>query len=487
MTFPGTGTAPTPDVIEHLYPVILCGGSGTRLWPLSRDTYPKQFLSLTSSRSLLQETACRTRKDLGLPPPVVLCGERHRFLISEQLGADEIVPEVILCEPAARNTGPALAVAAMYLRERDPDAILLALPSDHYIGDAAAFRDVVSRAVRPAEQGRLVCFGIRPTRPETGYGYIESGAPLNDSDGVFAIARFIEKPDAATAEKLVADGRHLWNSGMFVLPAAGFLDELGRYDPDTTSACNDAFAGCREEDGCVHLDRAAFESAPSISVDYAVMERTDRAAVVPADIEWNDIGSWRSLRDTGPHDADGNVLQGDVVVDGVRNSLIRSEKRLVAAIGVEDLVIVETDDAVLVGNASRTAEVGALARRLKAEGRIEADAHRRVFRPWGYYESLDMGGRFQVKHICVKPGGQLSLQMHHHRAEHWIVVDGTARIVRDDETRLLRENEWVFIPLGTTHRLENPGKLDVHLIEVQVGGYLGEDDIVRFEDRYGRS
>lgn len=479
-----------PDIIDstgHLYPVILCGGSGTRLWPLSRRAYPKQFLALTSDRSLLQETADRAGNILSLPPPLVLCGEDQRFQVAEQLGQAGIIPEAILCEPTPRNTAPALTVAAMYLRERDPDAIMLVLPSDHHIGDAEAFRDAVGRAVASARNGRLVCFGIRPTRAETGYGYIELGGPLGEDDGVFSIARFIEKPDAATAERLVADPKYLWNSGMFVLPAGDFLDELDLYDRDIASACAIALARHKQENGCIHLDATAFESAPAISVDYAVMERTTRAAVVPADIDWNDIGSWRSLRDAGPSDDDGNVIRGDVMTEGVRNSIIRADRRLVAAIGVENMVIVETDDAVLVGDIARAPEVGELARRLKACGRPEADTHNRVYRPWGYYEQIGVGDRFQVKHICVRPGHKLSLQMHHHRAEHWVVVGGTGRITCNGETRLLGENDATFIPLGATHRLENPGKLALHLIEVQVGNYLGEDDIVRFEDTYGRT
>ncbi len=475
------------DAAGHVYPVLLGGGMGTRLWPLSREASPKQLLALTSSRTLLQETARRARDALGLERPIVLCGADQRHQITEQLDEVGITPGAILCEPVGRSTAPALAAAALYLKAHDPQAVMLALPADHHIGDTAAFGEAARRAVRPATHGRLVCFGIRPTRAETGYGYIQRGAPLNDSDGAFAIARFIEKPDAATAARLAADDAYLWNSGMFVLPAAVFLEELGRYEPAALAACERALVAGQEKGGYVHLDSDAFAAGPSISVDYGVMERTDRAAVMPADMDWNDVGSWSNLRDAGERDATGNVIRGDVLTEDVRDSYIHSDGRLVAAIGVDNLVIVETGDAVLVSHAARAAEAGRIARHLKAAGRCEAETHRRVRRPWGYYESLDCGQRHQVKHIMVKPGARLSLQMHHHRAEHWIVVGGTGRIECDGESRLLSENERTYIPLGATHRLENPGKVPLHLIEVQVGDYLGEDDIVRFDDTYGRA
>lgn len=475
------------DLAAHLHPVILCGGVGKRLWPLSRESRPKQFLSLISGRSLLQDTVERVRSGLGLSAPVILCGSAQRFMVAEQLAEAGITPAAIICEPVSRNTAPALAAAAVYLQERDPDAMMLVLPSDHYIGDVAAFADVVARAVPAAARGRLITFGIRPTRPETGYGYIERGGALHDADGTYAVTQFIEKPDLARAEALIADGAHLWNSGIFVLPAGEFLDELERHSPETVAAATRAFIRHREADGFILLDGESFAEAPSISVDHAVMEHTDRAAVVPADMAWNDVGSWRALRDSCVRDMDGNAIQGDVLADDVSNSYIRAESRLVAAVGLNDMVIVETDDAVLVGDASRSAEMGQMVERLKTAGRSEAREHRRIYRPWGYYQSLDAGERFQVKRIVVKPGARLSLQMHHHRAEHWVVASGTARITCGEKTCLLRENESVFIPMGTTHRLENPGKLPLYLIEVQVGGYLGEDDIVRFEDNYGRA
>jgi mannose-1-phosphate guanylyltransferase/mannose-6-phosphate isomerase len=407
--------------------------------------------------------------------------------VAEQLAAIGVVPEAVLCEPAGRNTAPALAAAAFWLRERDPAAIMLVLPSDHYIGDEGAFAKAVTKAIGPAEGGSLVTFGIRPTRAETGYGYIERGTPLDGADNVYAVTRFVEKPDHETAERLVASGSYLWNSGMFVLSVVAFLEELERHGSAIAAACMAAVVKRRERDDYVFLDHEAFTAAPAISVDYAIMEHTDRAAVVPIDMAWSDIGSWRALRDAKTSDKDGNVLEGDVFVDDVHNSYIRADGRLVAAVGLDNVVIVTTDDAVLVSDATRAGEVGRMTQRLKEKKRSESFHHRRVYRPWGYYQSIETGAGFQVKHLMVKSGARLSLQMHHHRAEHWVVVSGTARVTCGDETRLLSENERTFIPLGTPHRLENPGKIPLHVIEVQVGTYLGEDDIVRFEDNYGRA
>lgn len=473
---------------QHLYPVILCGGAGKRLWPLSRKTYPKQLLPLASERTMLQETAERARTLIGLRSPIVVCSEDHRFLVAEQLSAIDMIPEAILCEPVSRNTGPALAAAAAYLRERDPEAIMLALPADHYIGNGAAFTEAVFRAIQPAANGWLVTFGIKPTHAETGYGYIERGSALDGGgEGVYAVERFVEKPDSATAAVLVADGAHFWNSGMFVLSVDSFLDQLTLYSAAVATAAGEAVARRRVEDHYVHLDPQAFAAAPDLSVDYAVMEHTDRAVVIPADMAWNDIGSWRALRDIKKSDHDGNVLQGNVFVEDVQNSYIRAESRVVAVLGLDNIVVVDTDDALLVTHASRSADVGRLVQKLSDKHRPESFQHKRAYRPWGHYESIDLGQRFQVKHIVVKPGAQLSLQMHHHRAEHWVVVTGTGRVTCGTRTRLLYENQWVFIPTGALHRLENPGNIPLHLIEVQIGTYLGEDDIVRFEDNYGRA
>jgi len=473
--------------VEHLYPVILCGGSGKRLWPLSRQAYPKQLLPLLSDRTMLQETAARTRDALGLRSPVLLCNDEHKFLISEQLAAIDIVPSAILCEPISRNTAPALAAAAHWLHERDPQAVMLVLPSDHYIGDDSSFAVAVMKAALAAADGQLVTFGIKPTHPEVGYGYIERGAPLDGADGAYVLAQFIEKPDLDTAERLVRDGSHYWNSGMFLLPAASFIEEVGRHSPQIAAASAAAVAKRQERDGFIYLDRDSFSEAPDSSIDYAVMEHTDKAVVLPVEIGWSDVGSWRALHDIKDCDEFGNVVQGDVIMDGVHNSYIRGADRLVAALGVSDMVIIDTADALLVSDTAHAAEVGRMVENLKEKKRPEMQHHKRVYRPWGYYQTIELSDRFQVKHLMVKPGAQLSLQKHHHRAEHWTVVGGTGLITVGDQTKLMSENESAYIAIGETHRLENPGKVSLHVIEVQVGSYLGEDDIVRFEDTYGRA
>lgn len=472
---------------KHLYPVILCGGAGKRLWPLSRRLYPKQLLPMLTERTLLQETAARATGDLGLGSPLVMCNEAHKFLVADQLTDAGIDPMAVLCEPAIRNTGPALAAAANYLREHDPDAMILAMPADHRIDNSDALETALRGAVGAAGGGRLVTFGIQPTRADTGYGYIERGAPLKGIPGAYAVERFIEKPMADAAEQFVAAGSYFWNSGIFLLPVSAFLDELARHDPAASEAGIEAVRKATSKEKFVALDSEAFERAPNISIDYAVMERTDRAAVVPADFAWSDIGCWSALREADTSDADGNVLRGDVMAEDTTNSYIRADGgRLVATVGVDDLIVVDTDDAVFISTAGRSADVGRIVSRIDADSRAESAHHSRVHRPWGFYQVIDIGSRFQVKHIMVKPGQRLSVQMHHHRAEHWVVVSGTAHVARDEESRLLSENESVFIPLGALHRLENPGNIPLHLIEVQVGSYLGEDDIVRFEDAYGR-
>ena len=476
----------TTDALRHLYPVVLCGGAGKRLWPVSRQSCPKQFQRLFSERSLLQETVLRVAEGFGPNPPLVLCSDEHRFLAAEHLDEIGTVPLAILCEPIPRNTAPALTAAAMALHALDRDAVMLAMPADHLIADRAAFADAVARAAAAARSGWLTTFGIQPDRPETGYGYIRQGDPLGTSAGVHRLARFLEKPDAAQAARLIAEGGHLWNSGIFLLPTEAFLGEVRRLRPDLAAACAGALETCDLGGDRPLLDEEAFAGAPEISLDYAVMEHTERAAVVPVDMGWSDIGSWHALRDVQAHDGNGNVLHGNVLADDVSNTYIHANGRLVAALGVDDLVIVDTDDAVLVSTAGHAAGVDRLVRSLGAAGASEASAHARVPRPWGHFRTVERGERFQVKHILVKPGQQLSLQMHHHRAEHWIVVAGTARVTRGDEVRLIGENEAIHIPLGTSHRLENPGKIPLHLIEVQVGSYLGEDDIVRIDDIYGR-
>jgi mannose-1-phosphate guanylyltransferase / mannose-6-phosphate isomerase len=470
-----------------IHPVILSGGSGTRLWPMSRALYPKQLLALTGEKSLLQETALRLAGDGGFAAPLVIANEEHRFIIAEQMRAIGIAPAALVLEPVGRNTAPAATIAALRLVAAEPDALMLVMPSDHVIADPAAFRAAVGRAAAAAEAGRLVTFGITPERAETGYGYIAKGGALAGAEGVFAVAAFVEKPAPATAEHYVASGDYFWNSGIFLFPAALYLAEIERLCPAMLAACRRALAGEKSDHDFVRLDKTAFADCPADSIDYAVMERTARAAVVPVAMGWSDLGSWDSLWEIGAKDGRGNAILGNVVAEETGNCYLRSEAGLVAAIGVEDLVVVATDDAVMVAPRSRSQEVKQLVARLADEGRGETDALSTVHRPWGSYRSLHNGERAQVKHIIVKPGGKLSLQMHHHRAEHWVVVQGAARIICGNDETLLAENESTFIPPNTRHRLENPGKIPLHVIEVQTGSYLAEDDIVRFEDHYGRA
>ncbi|MEZ4278844.1 MAG: mannose-1-phosphate guanylyltransferase/mannose-6-phosphate isomerase [Myxococcota bacterium] len=469
-----------------IHPVILSGGSGTRLWPVSRRAYPKQLLALTGPRTLLQDTALRVADPAAFAPPLVLCNEAHRFIIAEQLREVGITPSAIALEPTARNTAPAIAAAALMIAAKDPEAVLLVLPSDHVIRDADAFRATIETAAAAAREGRLTTFGIVPQGPETGFGYIRRGAPHAALSGVHAIAEFVEKPDRGRAEQFVASGEYAWNSGMFVFPVAKLLAELERLAPALVAGCRAAVAEAATDLTFTRLAAEPFAACPSISIDHALMEHTGSASVVSASIGWSDVGSWTALWEIGEQDAHGNVTSGDVVLHDVSNSFIRAEKRLVSAIGVRDLVIIETDDAILVAPRDRAQDVKTIVGHLEQAGRAEAELHATVYRPWGHYEGVAEGERFQVKRISVKPGGKLSLQMHHHRAEHWIVVEGTARITNGEQETLLTENQSTYIPIGATHRLENPGKTDLTLIEVQSGAYLGEDDIVRFEDIYGR-
>jgi len=469
-----------------IHPVILSGGSGTRLWPMSRSLYPKQLLALTGERSLLQDAVLRVVGDSGLAAPLIIANEEHRFIIAEQLREIGAAADALVLEPVGRNTAPAACVAALRIAASDPDALMLVMASDHVIADLAAFRAAIDRAAAAGRAGHLVSLGIRPERPETGYGYIAAGAPIDGVEGAFAVSRFVEKPDAATAESYLASGEFFWNSSIFLFPVALYLAELGRLRPDMLAACKAALEGARADADFVRLDKAAFTACPGDSIDYAVMEHTERAAVVPVGMGWSDLGSWDALWEMSARDGRGNALSGNVVAEATSNCYLRSEAGLVAAVGVADLVVVATDDAVMVAPRNRTQEVKNLVTRLLAERRDEADALSTVHRPWGTYRALHNGPRVQVKHIMVKPGGKLSLQMHHHRAEHWVVVQGTAKIVRGNEEMVLTEDQSTYIPLGTAHRLENPGKIPLHVIEVQSGSYLGEDDIVRFEDSYGR-
>ncbi|WP_312253415.1 mannose-1-phosphate guanylyltransferase/mannose-6-phosphate isomerase [Stenotrophomonas sp.] len=462
-------------------PVILSGGSGTRLWPLSREAYPKQFLPLAGDSTMLQATWQRVAP-IASRGPLVIANEEHRFVAAEQLQQVGAEPAAIILEPMGRNTAPAIAVAALEATRDGADALLLVLPSDHVITNEAAFRSAVQAAAGAAEAGKLVTFGIVPTGPETGYGYIKAA----DGQGVRAVERFVEKPDLETASGYVASGQYYWNSGMFLFKASRYLQELERFQPQMLAGSRSAWQQARRDADFTRLDKDAFAAVPSDSIDYAVMEKTADAVVVPLDAGWNDVGSWTALRDVSQQDGNGNAHQGDVIAIDCRNTYAYGQ-RLVAMVGLDDVIVVETDDAVLVGKADRMQEVKTVVAQLKADGRSEATWHRKVYRPWGAYDSIDNGERFQVKRITVKPGGTLSLQMHHHRAEHWIVVSGTAEVTRGDEVILLSENQSTYIPLGVTHRLRNPGKLPLELIEVQSGSYLGEDDIVRFEDTYGRS
>jgi mannose-1-phosphate guanylyltransferase/mannose-6-phosphate isomerase len=468
-----------------IHPVILSGGAGTRLWPMSRTLRPKQLLPLTSDHSMLQETVLRVSGP-QFGAPLIVCNEQHRFIIAEQLRTLHVAPAAIVLEPEARNTAPAITAAALLLAERHGEGMMLVLPSDHVIEDLAGFLAAVEIAAAAANTGALVTFGIKPTRPETGYGYIRRGPALNGMTDCYRIDRFVEKPDSATAESYLAAGDYFWNSGMFLFPIAGFLEEASRLRPAMRDACRQAVAAAAADLDFLRLDAHSFKSVEPESVDYAIMEDTLRGAVVPADIGWNDLGSWSALWEIGARDVDGNVKLGDVITRDTRNCYVRGEEKLIAAIGVEDLVIVATDDVVLVVPRQRAQEVKSVVLALEKAGRSEHYVHTKVFRPWGWFQSIDIGPRFQVKQICVNPGHGLSTQLHYHRAEHWIVVSGTAMVMRGEETFYLTENESTYIPHHTRHSLQNPGRVPLNLIEVQTGGYLGEDDIVRYGDQYGR-
>ena len=471
---------------EQVHPVILSGGSGTRLWPMSRSALPKQLLALHGTNTMIQDTVLRAKVP-GAAAPILLCSDSHRFLVAEQMQAIGITPRAIVLEPAGRNTAPAATIAALLVAERDPKAVVLLLPSDHVVMDEAAFRSAVKRAATAAAQGFIVTFGIAPSSPELGFGYIQHGAILVGTEGVHAVKRFAEKPDRATAEKYVAAGDYVWNSGMFVFRADVLLAEMSRHEPGIVEACRAALAAAKRDLDFVRLDAAAFAKAKSISLDYAVMERTEKAAVVPCDMGWSDVGAWSSLWSLQERDADGNALQGDVLVHDSQGNFVRSEKAMTALVGVRDLVVVVTEDAVLVAERNRAQDVKAIVDQLKESGRAELSEHKIVFRPWGSYQGIDAGDGYQVKHIMVKPGGRLSLQSHTKRAEHWVVVQGTAQVTCDDKVFPLKENESTYIPVGARHRLENTSKEPLRLIEVQSGSYLGEDDIVRYDDAYGRA
>jgi mannose-1-phosphate guanylyltransferase/mannose-6-phosphate isomerase len=469
-----------------LIPLILSGGSGTRLWPISRRNLPKQFLSLAGKLTLFQQTVARASMLQDAAPPIVVASNDHRFLAAEQLQDLGVMGSSILLEPVARNTAPAIAAGALRALERSSDALILVLPADHLIGDPGAFSSAVATGIPLAEGGHLVTFGIRPDRAETGFGYIQRGRSL--APDAFEVTRFVEKPNREVAEGYIADGRFDWNSGMFLFKASRYLDELASFAPEIADAARSAYEKAHTDLDFVRLDADEFSKAPTDSIDYAVMEKTHDAVVVPVSCEWSDIGSWDALWLAAQKDKEGNALEGDTMAIDTTGSLIRShERHLVATLGLKDIVVITTPDATLVARRDASQDVKRIVDRLKLEGRTEHELHRVVRRPWGSYDSLESGDRFQVKRIVVKPGASLSLQMHHHRAEHWIVVSGVAEVTCGDRVFLLSENESTYIPLGSKHRLRNPGKLPVELIEVQSGSYLGEDDIVRFDDVYGRA
>ncbi len=468
-----------------LLPVIMAGGAGSRLWPLSRQLNPKQFLALTDAQLSMLQSTIRRLEGLEAGLPLLICNEQHRFLAAEQLRQLGMEQASILLEPVGRNTAPAIALAALQATQEGDDPILLVLAADHLIQDVDAFHSSIQAAMPFAIGGKLVTFGIFPTNPETGYGYIEKGKELGE--GGFAVNRFVEKPSLDIAEEYLASGEYFWNSGMFMFRASRYLDELERHQPSILSACRQALAAGMQDMHFVRVDAATFAACPEDSVDYAVMEKTSDAVMVPLDAGWSDVGSWTALWEASKKDAEGNVFKGDVLGHATRNSFVHADSRLVATLGVEDLVIVETKDAVLVAHKNQVQDVKKLVERIKADNRHEHLNHREVYRPWGMYDAIDSGHRYQVKRITVQPGAKLSVQMHHHRAEHWVVVSGTARVTNGDKTYLVTENQSTYIPVGQVHALENPGVIPLELIEVQSGSYLGEDDIVRFEDQYGRA
>jgi mannose-1-phosphate guanylyltransferase/mannose-6-phosphate isomerase len=469
-----------------ILPVIMAGGKGSRLWPLSRELYPKQFLTVSGELSMLQQTVARLT-GMEHSAPLLICNEEHRFIAAEQLRLGGFPHSGIILEPVGRNTAPAIALAALQAlknAEQDEDPILLVLAADHLIEDTSAFQTSVSKALPFAKDGKLVTFGIVPTVPETGYGYIKAGQPQGDA---FTVAQFVEKPDLNTAQDYLASGDYYWNSGMFLFKASRYLEELKKHSPEILLACEESMQESTPDMDFVRVDIEAFQRCPDDSIDYAVMEKTVSSMVIPMDAGWSDVGSWSALWEVSEKDENNNVIKGDVIAVNSANNYLHSNNKLIAVVGIDNLVVVETKDAILVAHKDQVQDVKTIVNHLKAVGRTEHKIHREVYRPWGKYDSLDIGNRDQVKRITVKPGAKLSIQMHHHRAEHWIVVSGTAKVTNGDKTILLTENESTYIPIGQVHALENPGVLPLELIEVQSGSYLGEDDIVRFEDRYGRT
>lgn len=471
--------------MNQIFPVILSGGSGTRLWPLSRQGYPKQFLPLFDNESLFQKTLLRLN-DLDAENPVVVCNDEHRFLIAEQALEIQQSLTSIMLEPLPRNTAPAIALAAFLLKQKGHEEdVMLALPSDHIITNQEVFLSAVKTAQQAASKGKLVTFGIVPTHPETGYGYIK--ATVSESNGTFDVERFVEKPSLDVAKQYLNHGSYYWNSGMFMLKVSSFLEELKQFEPEMYRYCEQAVSLAKQDLDFCRVDTSAFEKCPSNSIDYAVMEKTSNAVIIPLEAGWSDVGAWPAVWELLDKDNQGNAGHGDFVTHLSKNNYVHSANRLVTLLGVENLMVIETSDAILVADKDKAQEVKHIVDHLKSNDRSEATTHRKVYRPWGAYDSVDHGQRFQVKHITVKPGQKLSLQLHHHRSEHWVIVSGTAKVRIGDETKMVSENESVYIPIGTVHSLENPGKLPLELIEVQTGSYFGEDDIIRLEDRYGRT
>lgn len=471
---------------KRIIPILLSGGSGVRLWPMSRESYPKQFLPLCSERSMLQDTLMRVADHARYAPPVIVCHHEHRFIVAEHVRQCGVAPGAMLLEPVARNTASACAAGALQAMAMDPEALILVLPADHLIRDLDAFTDAVDRAADVAAQGAIATFGMKPGTAETGFGYIRRGAPISDHSNIYQVREFTEKPDRSTAERFLNDGDYYWNSGMLLCRAATLLGELEKFAPNVLSAAHEAFSLGAADLDFFRLNQGALMDAPNLSIDVAVMENTDKAVVVPCDLGWADVGGWPALWDISAKDHVGNVAVGDVVIEDARNSYVRSEGPLAAVVGVDDVIVVATEDAVLVAGRDKAPDVKAMVEGLRRKGRREPVSHRKVHRPWGCFQSVHAGDRFQVKCLTVHPGAKLSLQKHYHRAEHWVVVQGTALVTRGEEQVLVYENQSIYLPMGTVHRLENPGKVPLNIIEVQSGAYLGEDDIVRLEDTYGR-